>query len=82
MKTVAINASKPLSPELLKEADQEPVLLTIRGKPRYLLRSVRKPVATESAKNHQMPEEDDWRRLASSQLLDAYSDTDAIYDDL
>ena len=82
MKSIAIKVRKPLPPQILKEADQEPVLLTVRGKPRYILRSLKPSDASRLAEKPDTSEDPTWVESASSQLLSAYGDQDSIYDDL
>ena len=82
MKSIAIKVRQPLPPQILREADQEPVLLTVRGKPRYLLRSLKRSDAARTAERADTSEDQAWVESASSQLLSAYGDEDSIYDDL
>ena len=81
MKTVPIKARQPLPPAVLRQADTQPVVLTVRGKPRYLLRAIKPTDAARLARGD-TSEDTDWVESASTQLLEAYAEEDAIYDTL
>ena len=81
MKTIAIDAREPLPANLLTEADQGPVLLTVSGEPRYLVQSLAACSPQELAVLAKA-EDDDWRALAQRSLLRAYADADSSYDEI
>ncbi len=82
MKSIAIKVNEPLPPSLLSEAEQEPVLLTVEGRPRYVIRSVAGIAAQPSEAELAASEDEDWRSMSMRNLLNAYGEEDAIYDEL
>ena len=80
MKTIAIKLRQALPPDVLREADKEAVVLTVKGKPRYVIRSLREQ--RERGPAPDTSEDKDWVNFASARLLAAYADEDAIYDEL
>ena len=81
MKKITIKARQSVPPQVLKDADQEPVMLVVGGKPRYLIQSL-KPARRYRSKKADTSEDRDWVEFASSHLLSAYADEDSIYDEL
>lgn len=83
MKKVPIDLRRSLPKRILKDAEKEPVLLTVRGKPRFVVRSV--SVASLKARSDRdiaAAEDAEWREFARRHILSAYADSDAIYDEL
>ncbi len=81
MKKIAIKPKQSLPNQVLKDADQEPVMLVVEGKPRYLIQSL-KPARRSRSKKAKTSEDRDWIAFARSHLLTAYADEDSIYDEL
>ena len=81
MKKIAIKARQSLPHQVLKDADEEPVMLVLGGKPRYLIQSL-KQTRRSRLKKADTSEDRDWVAYASSHILSAYGDEDCIYDEL
>ena len=82
MKKVPIDVRRPLPKRILKDAEKEPVLLTVSGKPRYVLRSVAATGKRLTDAELAAIEDEEWRQMSLANLLNAYGEEDAIYDEL
>ncbi len=83
MKKVPIDVRRPLPKRILKDAEKEPVFLTVSGKPRFVVRSVNvNTLKARSDRDIAAAENAEWREFASRHILSAYAESDAIYDEL